>query len=105
MGNELIAQRNDTFRSKMIPGKNRVILTPIVSDSPVRGQILSEVKKFKTFKEDDDPYGEHDFGSVKVNGQTYFWKIDYYDINLEYGCCPSDPECRLVLTIMHASEY
>jgi hypothetical protein len=56
------------------------------------------------FTPDSDPYGEHNFGSFEHNGIRVFWKIDYYDRNLEYGSeDPSDPaQTTRVLTIMLA---
>ena len=62
---------------------------------------------FDRFTEDNDPHGEHDFGSFKHRGQTIYWKIDYYDLLLKYGSDdPSDPTCtRRVLTILLAEEY
>ena len=54
-----------------------------------------------------NPYGEHDFGSVDLNGGRYFWKIDYYDNDLTaHSPDPADPDVtRRVLTIMCAGEY
>jgi hypothetical protein len=62
---------------------------------------------FDAFTEGDDPYGEHDFGAFDLDGTRYFWKIDYYDHDLEHGSDdPSDPEkTRRVLTIMRADKY
>ena len=62
---------------------------------------------FDAFTEDNDPYDEHDFGSINIAGETVFWKIDYYDLNLEYGADdPANPaKCRRILTVMLASEY
>ena len=37
------------------------------------------VRDYAEFNEDNDPYGEHDFGSLKVAGEKIFWRIDYYD--------------------------
>ena len=56
------------------------------------------------FTPDNDPYGEHNFGSFEHNGIRVFWKIDYYDRNVEYGSeDPSDPaQTTRVLTIMLA---
>jgi hypothetical protein len=70
-------------------------------------ELLSLVINFNLFDEGNDPYGEHDFGQVKLDGVRYFWKISYYDKNLEYGSSePSDPAVtRRVLNIMEASEY
>jgi hypothetical protein len=63
------------------------------------------VESFSSFSEDNDPYGEHDFGSLKFEGQKIFWKIDYYDQELKYWCDPLDKACRRVLTVMLAEEY
>jgi uncharacterized protein DUF3768 len=45
------------------------------------------------FNTNDDPYGEHDFGSFELAGEKFFWKIDYYDSLCEFGSeDPGDPE-------------
>lgn len=66
-----------------------------------------QVRNFDRFTEDNDPYGEHDFGSFELSGETLFWKIDCYDLDLRFGSGdPSDPTVtRRVLTLMLASEY
>jgi hypothetical protein len=66
--------------------------------------IREKVETFDAFTLDNDPYGQHDFGSFEHNGIRVFWKIDYYDRNLEYGSeDPSDPaQTTRVLTIMLA---
>lgn len=55
----------------------------------------------------DDPYSEHDFGQVIVDGQKFLWKIDYYDLEYKYASeAPEDEELTLrVLSIMFASDY
>lgn len=65
------------------------------------------VQTFSAFTDDNDPYGEHDFGAFEIAGLRMFWKIDYYDRDLRYGSNdPSDPSVTArVLTIMLASEY
>jgi hypothetical protein len=59
------------------------------------------------FTDDNDPYGEHDFGSFGLCNRKFFWKIDYYDPQLEYGSeDPTDPQkTTRVLTLMLAEEY
>jgi hypothetical protein len=73
----------------------------------VRAQVLLRVQNFADFNDDNDPYGEHDFGSFEVAGETFFWNIDYYDLRCEFGSeDPSDPAKTMrVLTIMFAGEY
>jgi hypothetical protein len=50
---------------------------------------------------------EHDFGSFELAGETFFWKIDYYNNDLVAGSeDPADPsKTTRVLTIMLAEEY
>ena len=62
--------------------------------------------QYKTvFVESNDPYGEHDFGSLNWEGHKIFWKIDYYDPAFKGWCSPLQPECERVLTVMLAEEY
>lgn len=39
---------------------------------------IAAVAAFDTLTEDNDPYGEHDFGKVEVACNSLFWKIDLY---------------------------
>lgn len=68
---------------------------------------IRAVQEHSCFTADNDPYGEHDFGSVNLAGHHLFWKIDHYDRELVYGSDdPANPAVtRRVLTIMLASEY
>ena len=72
-----------------------------------QSQIREKVELFNAFTPDNDPYGEHDFGSIEHDGNKIFWKIDYYDKALEYGSeDPSDAsQTTRVLTLMLAEEY
>ena len=55
------------------------------------------IQGYSRFDEDNDPYGEHDFGALEFRGQKLFWKIDDYT---------EQPEpYRHVLTVMLADEY
>ena len=73
----------------------------------VRATALLEVTRFDRFTDDNDPYGEHDFGSFELVGRTFFFKIDTYDPNMEFGSeDPSDPtKTTRVLTLMLAEDY
>jgi len=97
---------NDAFRESMSGGK--VVTTASLSNHPDLGTILNVVRTYTAFSEDNDPYGEHDFGSFVVQGEPdrIFWKIDYYDKSMSEGSLdPSDPALTTrVLTIMRASE-
>jgi hypothetical protein len=75
--------------------------------SDVKAMAIRKVATFAEFTPDNDPHGEHDFGSFEVAGQKFLWKIDYYDLAMEVGSeDPADPANTIrVLTIMLASEY
>jgi hypothetical protein len=102
-----VAALNDTFRQSFQGG--RAFMTAGVADLPsdTQAMALREVATYTDFGEDNDPWGEHDFGAFDVAGRKFFWKIDYYDKDMRYGSeDPADPEeTTRVLTIMLAEEY
>ena len=60
------------------------------------GKALVRVMAFDDFTADNDPHGEHDFGSFELEGEKVFWKIDYYDLAGEFGSeDPADPKKTL----------
>ena len=93
-----IALLNDALRQTFTGGK--VMMTAAVDALPldVKATVLQKVRSFNEFGADNDPHGEHDFGS---------FKIDYYSSDMQGGSeDPSDPEkTTRVLTIMFASDY
>ena len=51
------------------------------------------MSQFSEFTPDNDPHGEHDFGSFTLVGREFFWKIDYHDRGMIHGSeDPTDPE-------------
>ena len=102
-----IRELNDAFRNTFSGGM--ILMTASVSALPdmVKANALLEVARFDRFTEDNDPHGEHDFGSFDLVGRKFFWKLDYYDATMEFGSeDPSDPEkTRRVLTLMLAEDY
>jgi hypothetical protein len=102
-----IRDLNDAFRRSFCGG--RVVMTRGVADLPEADMatVLEQVRMFSAFTADNDPHGEHDFGSFSHGAVTYFWKIDYYDQNCLYGSDnPDDPALTTrVLTVMRADEY
>jgi hypothetical protein len=99
---------NDNFRCTFIGG--RVLLTAGVADLPldVKARLLLKVKEFNQFTRENDPHGEHDFGSIELEGEMFFFKIDYYALGRDHEGSEdsADPsKTDRVLTIMHASEY
>lgn len=98
-----IAKLNDAARRNVL---RYMTSAGVISLEPsIVGDIYTAVYNYKRFTEDNDPYGEHDFGSLEIHGQKIFWKIDYYDEDLKYWCDPLDSKCRRVVTIMLAEEY
>lgn len=86
-----IIELNDAFRTTLSGG--RIMLTTSVSAfGPARvAQLLQRVRSFSDFSTDNDPHHEHDFGAFDDGEDRLFWKIDYYDRNLEAGSPdPSD---------------
>jgi len=107
MSRERIRELNDAFRMTFSGGL--VVMTPGVHELPdcVKAHALVKIATFNQFTKDNDPHGEHDFGSFELVGRKFFWKIDLYDRELKYGSeNPSDPEkTTRVLTVMLAEEY
>ena len=102
-----IRELNDRFRESFTGGT--VVVTAGIVDlgAPTQREIIAAIRAFTVFDASNDPYHEHDFGSVTIDGETIFWKIDYYDLTMTYGSeDPADPtKTTRVLTIMLASEY
>jgi hypothetical protein len=98
---------NDNFRTMLVGGQ--IVMTQGVNELPLdtKARVLLAVQSFEKFTEDNDPHREHDFGSVEIEGETYFFKIDYYTLDMGGGSeDPADPEkTTRVLTIMRAEEY
>ena len=95
---------NDIFRKSLgMTGAGRVVLTSGVDGLPeeIKTKVLLAVRDYDNFEDGDDPYGEHDFGVIKLDDQPkIYWKFDYYDANFEFG-----GDVNRLLTILLASEY
>ena len=107
MNADRIRELNEAFRRTFAGGK--VMVTSGVDELPdcVKAEALRQVATFSDFTTDNDPHGEHDFGSFRLVGRKFFWKIDHYDREMiDRSEDPADPEkTTRVLTIMIASEY
>jgi len=105
-----IAVLNDLCR-KTLGATGRLSQTRGFCDLPadVKSAIREKVETFDDFTPDNDPYGEHDFGSIRYQGYHIFWKIDYYATGSGFrrgSEDPSDPSQTIrVLTLMLAEEY
>jgi hypothetical protein len=102
-----IRELNNAFRKSFCGGQ--VTVTAGVHALPpyTKARVLEAVRTFDKFDDGNDPHGEHDFCSFEVGGETYFAKMDYYDLAVCHGSeDPSDPtKTTRVLTIMRADEY
>lgn len=102
-----IRELNDKLRTTFTGGV--ILLTDGVASlgSEVRAEVLNRIRNFDRFDNGNDPHAEHDFGSVKIGQQTFFWKVDYYDVKMQYHSPdPSDEKVtRRALTVMLAEEY
>jgi len=98
---------NDALRT--LQGEGRVFVTAGIAALPdtQQAEIMRRVFAFSDFTPENDPHGEHDFGSFEHAGKTIFWKIDYYDRTLDMGSPdPADEAVTTrVLTVMLAEEY
>ena len=104
---ERIKTLNDQFRTSLSGGT--VVWTQGIDSlpEPTRHTIVDRVRQFDKFSADNDPHGEHDFGSFDIDGDRIFWKIDYYNQTKDAGSeDPANPDITArVLTIMLAEEY
>jgi hypothetical protein len=111
---ERVRALNDALRNGSDPlavllARGQLMITRGIAD---RGpafvdRALAAVRAFDAFSADNDPYGEHDFGNFELDGIKLFWKIDYYDNDLQWGSPdPADSAVtKRVLTILLAAEY
>lgn len=97
-----LARRHIGIRSKAMKTMGIMAL-----ELETQTEILEKVSTFDNFNEDNDPYKERDFGAFDHKGNSIFWKIDYYDQNLEHGSEDPTDETKTVrlLTIMLSNEY
>lgn len=68
---------------------------------------VAAVRRFSDFADENDPYHEHDMAFLDVAGERIFFKVDYFDKNLEWHSPdPADAGVtRRVLTIGLADDY
>ena len=102
-----IRELNDRFRKTWFGGQVLVTRGIATLPSELRADVIEQVRTFSAFTPDNDPHGEHDFGTVTVGTYKVFWKIDYYAEDMMHGSDdPANPAItKRVLTIMLANEY
>src|ERR1700687_41604 len=98
---------NDELRQNLAAGV--AVMTPGIAalGREAVDRIVKTIALFDDFCHANDPYEEHDFGSFEADGQSIFFKIDYYDRTLTFHSPdPSDPSVtERIITIMLADEY
>jgi hypothetical protein len=104
---ERIRALNDELRQYLLGGL--AVITPGVAALGQQAveRIVKTIAVYDDFCHANDPHEEHDFGSFEADGQTIFFKIDYFDTTLTcHSPDPSDPcVTERVITIMLADEY
>jgi len=103
----LCRQLNDRLRTTFTGGT--IVATQGVRalEDRTLNQLMPAIQSFKAFTPDNDPYGEHDFGEVTINGIRVWFKIDVYDLNLQYRSPDPSNETvsKRVMTLMLPEEY
>lgn len=84
----IIAAQNDAFRklaclgtspAQPIQGRMHVTRSLIEAGDGFMAEAVKATGEFETFEPENDPDGWHDFGAVKIQGETVFWKMDGVD--------------------------
>jgi hypothetical protein len=98
---------NDELRRNLPTGHAVMTLGVAALGPEAVARIIKTIAVYDDFCHANDPYEEHDFGSFEIDGNTIFFKIDYFDNDLAYHSPdPSDPAVtKRVITIMLAEEY
>jgi len=87
-------QRTQRRVPRVVPGRAGVLTASVDAlPSDVKAMANRQGGHLCGITSDNDPHGEHDFGSFELAGNKFFWKIDYYDRRLKWGSeDPADPE-------------
>ena len=83
---------NDQLRQNFADGI--AVMTPGVAALGAEAveRIVKTIAVFDDFCHANDPHEEHDFGSFEADGQTIYFKIDYFDRELSmHSPDPADP--------------
>jgi Protein of unknown function (DUF3768) len=99
---EIIARLNDGLRKTCEGGT--VVITRNVRN--LQGfnapELMKALAEYDGFDEDNNPYGERDFGDFPLFNTDLYFKIDYYDPDLKFGSDdPADSSItHRVITVM-----
>lgn len=98
---------NDELRRNLLGGN--AVMTPGIAALGAEAiqRLVQTIAVFDDFCTANDPHGEHDFGAFNFDGVEVFFKIDYFDKDLQFHSPdPGDPAVtERVITLMLAEEY
>jgi Protein of unknown function (DUF3768) len=102
-----IRMLNDQLRQN--PGAGKAVITlgiAALGEEAVQ-RLVQTIAVFDDFCTANDPHDEHDAGSFPFEGVEVFFKIDYYDKDLNFHSPnPADPTVtERVITLMLGHEY
>ena len=102
-----IRDLNDRFRRSLTGGTLALTAGIVELGAEAQARIIKAVQAFDAFDEDNDPWSEHDFGALDVDGVRVFFKLDYLDLTRSvHSPDPADASAtERVMTIMLAEEY
>ena len=99
------------FTANLLATLTEDVLDPVakrIATAAAQQRLLTAIRE-ADFTPDNDPYGEHDFGSFMLNETKVLWKIDVYenDGSFSYGAeHPEDPVTSFRLgTFMLPQDY
>ena len=98
---------NDLLRVHSIGGDILITAGIHAMTQNFQQRTIQAIRAFYAFTPDNDPYKEHDFGSLHLDKQSIYFKIDYYDKDKECGSeSPDNPSITSrVMTVMFSHEY
>lgn len=70
---------NDQFRRDRNGGYYRLTKSMVALGYEKCTEVLLAIAEYDGFTPDNDPPGLHDFGCITLDGELYFWNIDYLD--------------------------
>jgi hypothetical protein len=80
-------------------------INALIHENDCYKEFLNKLTTFADFTKENDPYGQHDFGSFEVAGEKIYFKFDYYNKGKTMGADPYNEYYEPVMTVMLAEEY
>jgi hypothetical protein len=115
-----VALQNDVFRRGVcggvaapagfgqIPRGKMVMTAALAARSPeFLASVLRAVTAHDQFDPENDPDETHDFGSVEIEGESVWFKVDLFDLNYQYAAPdPADlARTARVLTLLFPADW